>query len=112
MKRLAVALGGFLWGLFLTWASLYTLSHMRWPVDNEPASGCRELDHCPTQWWTYPILFVLVFGPSMVFLTVNAVAWQRWPMRRWATVFASISVFAILFYLGGYLAPGVKNLIK
>lgn len=112
MKRLAAALGGFFWGLFLTWASLYAFSHMRWPVDNEPASACRELDHCPAEWWTYPLLFFLFFGASIACSTINAIAWQRWPVRKWAIVISTISIFSILFHLSGYVAPGIKNLIE
>lgn len=105
MKRIAAAVGGLVWGVMLAWLSLYMASHVEWPTPKAQAIGCRELEHCPHAWWIYPLLFLALLWPSLSLATVNALAWKRWTLKRWATVVAAINVAGVLFYFAGYVVP-------
>ncbi len=105
MKRLAVAVAGVVFGLFVSWLCLYSFSRIDWPVSNRPASGCHEIAHCPIYWWTYPLLIGTLIGPSLLLGLVNAAAWKRWTLRRWSWTFGLLTLLTGLFYLAGYLLP-------
>lgn len=108
MKRFGVALAGFAFGLFLTWLCLYSFSRINWPVSSTPARGCYEIDHCPTHWWTYPTFFGTLLGPSLLFGFVNALAWKRWTLRRWAGGLAALTLLTVAFYLAGHVLPSLR----
>ena len=84
MKRLAAGLAGVVAGLFVTWLCLYAFSHVDWPASGKAATGCHEIDKCPMSWWADVALLADVFGPALLLGALNAVAWRRWPLRRWA----------------------------
>jgi len=84
MKRLAAALAGVAAGLVLTWLCFYAFSHVDWPVSGKAAASCREIGKCPMSRWAGAALLAEVFGPALLLGALNAVAWRRWPLRRWA----------------------------
>jgi hypothetical protein len=47
LKRFAVGIAGFVYGLCITWISLLALSHLDWFRDpHKIARGCNELGKC------------------------------------------------------------------
>lgn len=104
MKRFAAGLGGLLFGLLLSWASLYLLSRAGFQQSNGIPSGCSELEHCPHEWWTYPAMFAFLLGPSVAFSVANAMAAGRWTARRWATINCGLVVATIAMYVVAYAA--------
>ena len=103
MRRLAAALGGAIFGLFLTWVCLYGASRINWPTSTVPAQRCNEIGKCPTQWWTYPALFGTLLGPALFLGLINALAWRRWTVRRWAWTFGAFLALTVVFYFAGNL---------
>ncbi|MBN9408752.1 MAG: hypothetical protein J0H69_06330 [Burkholderiales bacterium] len=103
MKRTVIVILGVAYGLFLTWICLYTLSHIDWPQSNQPATGCHEIDKCPMPWWAIPVLLAIIFGPTVVFGVLNALAWRRWTVQRWAWWFGGFTVLTIAHHSSGYL---------
>ena len=83
MKRLAAGVAGVVAGLFLTWLSLYAFSRVDWAASGKLATGCHEIDKCPMSWWAAGALLADLFGPALLLGALNAVAWRRWPLRRW-----------------------------
>ncbi|MDO3620221.1 hypothetical protein Q3O98_03825 [Ralstonia pseudosolanacearum] len=102
MKRAAVIVAGILFGLFLTWLCLYTLSHIHWPLSTKPVHGCHELGKCPMQWRDVALLLASLFGPTVLFGLMNGVAWRRWTMRRWSWSAGVLVVLTVVFYAAGY----------
>lgn len=104
MKRFAAGLGGLLFGMLLSWASLYLLSRAGLQKSNVIPSGCGELEHCPHEWWAYPALFAFLLAPSIVFAVVNALALRRWTARRWLTVNLGFVGVTVAVYFMAYAA--------
>ena len=102
MKRAAICVGGFAYGLFLTWICLYIFSHIDWPSPDRPAIGCHEIDKCPMSWWTLPLLFTHLLGAPVLFGILNAVEWQRWSNKKWTWGFGGLTVLTVAHRLAGY----------
>lgn len=105
MKRLGATVVGLTFGLLVSWACLYSFSHIHWPVPGRPETGCYMIEDCSSSWWTYPLFFLTLLGPTVAFGLVNAVAWKRWTLRKWAITYAILAVTTALLYLAGYLLP-------
>ena len=105
MKRFGIAFAGLAFGVFFTWLCLYGFSHINWPAPHTRPHGCYEIDHCAKHWWTYPAFFGSIFGPSLAFCLLNAIAWQRWTIRKWGWFFGAFVVLTALFYSAGFWAP-------
>ncbi|NIF42301.1 hypothetical protein F3J14_15680 [Burkholderia sp. Tr-862] len=104
MKRLAATLGGFIWGLLATWASLYTFSRIRWPATASHSSGCNDMEHCASHALFMVGLLALTLWPSVLFAVINAFAYRRWSSRKWATVVVVATLFVVFFHLASYAA--------
>ncbi|AUT63278.1 hypothetical protein C2L65_27450 [Paraburkholderia terrae] len=105
MKRLSVAVLGFVWGLMLTWFLLYAFSHIDWTHTNASASGCSDMEHCSPRVHTVFVLASVLLGPGIVFATLNATAYRRWTMGRWTSAFCIGTVLVVLFYVAPYAVP-------
>lgn len=85
MKRFAVSLAGFGYGLVFTWTCFIVLSGLDWFRDpHQIVHGCHESGKCATPWYNWPILYLVIFGPATLATAINAYAWRRWPVARWA----------------------------
>lgn len=102
MKRASVAFAGFAFGLLLTWLCLYVVSHVDWPLSDEPAVGCREIDKCPVPRWAMLLLLADLLVAPALFGILNAVAWQRWPMNRWIGWFGGLTLLTAAYRVAGY----------
>ncbi|MFL9862798.1 hypothetical protein PQR67_01275 [Paraburkholderia fungorum] len=102
MRRAVVSFAGVIFGAFLTWFCLYMFSHIQWPKSNRVVEGCHELGKCAAQWWAMAGLFAYIFGPSLLLGSLNAIAWKRWRVRRWAAYFATATFGIVGLYLYGY----------
>jgi hypothetical protein len=80
VKRLAAGVAGVLYGLILMWLCLYATSHIE--RSGGVAHGCLDSDDCTVL--DGLAMTLIVFGPAVVFATMNAVAWSRWSIRTWA----------------------------
>ncbi|VBB13833.1 hypothetical protein [Burkholderia stabilis] len=105
MKRLVVAVSGFIWGLLVAWASLYTFSRIHWPATPSHSTGCNDMEHCASHTVFVAGLLALTMWPSVVFAALNAFAYLRWSLRKWALVFGATTLFVVLFYLAPYAVP-------
>ncbi len=100
VKRLAVSLGGLLFGLLVTWAFFYAFSRLHWHGGSgHVATGCSELGKCPIPWWSVPLVIGYLCGPAIAFCLLNAVAWRRWSARKWVGGGAVILVFTAVLYV-------------
>lgn len=100
MKRFAVSLAGFGCGLIFTWACFITLSWLDWFRDpHKIVHGCHELGKCPFPWYNWPILYLAIFGPATMAAAINAYAWQRWPIKRWAYCTGGAIILCATLYL-------------
>ncbi|MDE1994675.1 MAG: hypothetical protein KGI75_19375 [Rhizobiaceae bacterium] len=92
--RLLVAVAGLVFGLVLFWA---------W-VTFTPSLDriCDPSNDCPIYFaWPEPVGFLVMWGPVGAFAVVNAIAWNRWTLRQWAstsllTIVATICVYTIV----------------
>ncbi|UTV57555.1 hypothetical protein [Burkholderia arboris] len=107
MKRLAVAVPGFLWGVLVTWLSLYTFSRIHWPATPARSTGCNDMEHCAPHAMFIAGLLVLTLWPSVVLALINALAYRRWSLRKWGVTFVAATLFVVLFHLGTYAAPAL-----
>jgi hypothetical protein len=102
VKRFVVSLGGIGYGLAITWACLATLSRYDWFRDpHKIAHGCHELGKCAFPWYNWLILYLLIFGPATLAAGVNAYAWQRWPLMRWAYCTGGAMILCVALYFVG-----------
>ena len=99
MKRFAISLCGFFFGLLVAWVFMYTLSRVHWFKPDHIATGCHELGKCPTPWWVLPVLVSFFFGPAIAFGTLNAVAWKRWSARKWTLWSVAILIVTATLYM-------------
>ncbi|MEN7528012.1 hypothetical protein [Cupriavidus sp. DL-D2] len=110
MKRLLISVCGCIAGLMLTWTSLYVLSQFEWPVtwNTKRDPNCWDLDHCDhPSIKNYLVLILFFLGPSMYFGVVNALAFARWPGRRWAWANGIGAVVAIAGYYFTFAGPAL-----
>jgi len=107
MKRLAVAILGLTWGLLVTWASLYTFSHIHWPATPSHSTGCNDMEHCASHTVFIVGLLALTLWPSFVFATLNAFAYRRWSSRTWVVAFLAATLLVVIFHLASYAAPAL-----
>ncbi|VWC65729.1 MULTISPECIES: hypothetical protein [Burkholderia] len=107
MKRLAVAILGFIWGLLVSWASLYTFSHIHWSATPSHSTGCNDMEHCAPHAVFIVGLLALTLWPSFAFATLNAFAYRRWSSRTWMVAFVATTLLVVLFHLVSYAAPAL-----
>jgi hypothetical protein len=101
VKRFAVGIGGFLYGLFITWLCLVELSRLDWFRDpHRITHGCTELGHCPFPWYNWPIVFAFILGPATVSAALNTYAWHRWSLKHWTCYAASMTGLVVALYFG------------
>ena len=97
MKRFAAALAGLVFGLLLTWACLYSLSHAHLPRIGLRLnrSGC-DVEHCGPE-WVLPAIAAFFLLPSMGFAVAGFRSVSRaWSLRKTAVVFGWLSVGTVL----------------
>lgn len=95
MKRGVIGLAGVAFGLFWVWLCLYSLGHIDWAKPNTKHS-CIDAGDCT---WTGIVAAIFyVLAPPMIFGALNWAAWRRWPARRWAAWFLSLSLLTCLSY--------------
>ncbi|ORT81666.1 hypothetical protein B7G54_30795 [Burkholderia puraquae] len=92
-----------MFGLLVAWVFVYALSRVHLVKPDHIATGCHELDKCPTPWWIAPVLISYFFGPAIAFGTLNAVAWKRWRTRTWALWSAAILFVTTALYIVDYV---------
>jgi hypothetical protein len=103
VKRCAVSLGGFVYGFGLTWVCLSVLDHFHWTRHHgRIATGCHEIGECPFPWWAWLFLISYLFGPAIILATINAVAWRRWSVRKWACGCFGATVLVLALYAADY----------
>jgi uncharacterized membrane protein (DUF2068 family) len=102
VKRIAVTMLGFGWGLFLTWFTLYILSRVDWQHGSSSVSSCADMEHCSSRLMTLSSLAAVFFVPAVAFASLNAIAYGRWSVTRWLAFFSAGSFLIFLFYLAGY----------
>ncbi|CAN0624304.1 conserved membrane protein of unknown function [Burkholderia multivorans] len=107
MKRLAIAFFGFAWGLFITWAALYTFSRIHWPVTPSHMMGCSDMEHCAPHATYVTGLIATLLWPSIVFTALNAIAYRRWSSRKWGIAFVVVTLFVALLHLATYAIPAL-----
>ena len=95
MKRGAVGIAGFAFGLFWVWFCLYSLGHMEWAKPRMQHS-CIDAGDCTWPGIFAAISYVLV--PPIIFGVLNWAAWRRWPARKWAGWFLGLSLLTGLSY--------------
>ena len=102
MKRSVISFAGFVFGLFLTWLSLYVGSHVDWRRVPQPG-GCMDRGDCPG---LSSLLFIgyILLAP-ILFSVLNGVAWKRWNVREWGGWFVALSLFTMMLHLAGYAMP-------
>jgi hypothetical protein len=96
--RFAVGIGGVIYGFILAFACIYAVSLVPPHASTGVASGCHELGECPMSFWGGTVILLVVFGPAVVFATMNAVAWSRWPLRKWAVRSGLITLLIVALY--------------
>lgn len=101
MKRSAAGIAGVVYGLLLTWLSLYAFSHMEWHRSRSAGPGCLDIGNCEV-WAGVLIVGDLLLFP-VLFGVLNSVAWRRWTVRRWGCWGAGLSVLTAMFHLTGYV---------
>ena len=105
MKRGAIAFGSFIIGILFTWTCLYVFSDIDFPQQTDSSSGCEQLGTCDDMSWQHlSVLAVLLLGPAVLFAGLNAIAWQRWPVRRWRWSCVTLALATCGFYASGYVS--------
>lgn len=105
MKRFSLAGLGFVWGLLVTWASVYMFSHLHWPEPQSHVSGCNDMEHCGSHVAMVSGLLTFLLCPAVAFAALNAYAFRRWSRRKWGTAFGIGTLLVILFYFASYAVP-------
>lgn len=99
MRRCVAGLGGFIYGIGLTWICVVALSHFDWFRDPQKvATGCHELGKCATPWWDALFLCGYLFGPATLFTVLNIRAWRRWSLNCWAYSAAALTLAVVALY--------------
>jgi len=106
MRPIFAAVVAILLSLFIMWLCLYTWSHVSLRVLDRSAVECVELSHCPDQWWTYPLMFALLLGPTFIFGGAGYLAaTKQWSVWRVVIVFAALTAITVFFHSIGYVMP-------
>ncbi|MBN3787573.1 hypothetical protein [Burkholderia sp. Ac-20353] len=105
MKRLSFAVLGFVWGLLITWATVYILNQIRWPEVKSHATGCNDAEHCASHAKFLLGMLATLLWPAIAFAALNVVVFKRWSGRRWGFAFFVLTLFSVLFYLAPYVTP-------
>ena len=105
MKRMALAVLGFVWGLCVTWAAIYVLNHIHWPEAKSDTTGCSDMEHCTSRVRFLAGMFVMLLWPAVACAVLNAVAYKRWSGHRWGSALFVVTLLAALFYSKPYVAP-------
>ncbi len=105
MKRMALAVLGFVWGLLITWATIYVLNHIHWTEMKSHATGCDDMEHCTSHTKFVWGMLATLLWPAVVCAVLNAIAYKRWPGRYWRWAFFVVTLLAILFYGKPYVVP-------
>lgn len=101
MRRIALVVLGFVWGLLVTGASFFVFNRIDWPKPSSPAVGCGE--SCASHMGLVATMLFILLWPSVVFAALNAIAYRRWSLRKWRIAFAVATLLAILFHLATYM---------
>jgi hypothetical protein len=96
--RFAVGIGGVIYGFILAFACIYAVSLAPPHVSTGVASGCHEIGECPMSFRGGIVILLVVFGPAVVFATMNAIAWSRWPLRKWAVRSGLTTLLIVALY--------------
>ncbi|AOE90196.1 hypothetical protein ACPPTR_13435 [Ralstonia pseudosolanacearum] len=107
MKRIALAVLGFVWGLLVTWVSVYVFNHIHWPEVQSHATGCNDMEHCKSHTILIWGMLATLLWPAVTFAILNAVAFRRWSGRKWGIAFVVLTVLVVLFYLAPYVASAL-----
>jgi len=103
MKRAVIGLTGLLYGALLAWTCLYVISRLGWSLSNKASGRCYEIDKCAVPWWVLPSLIFYIVGPAVLFTVLNAVAWKRWSLTKWGSVFSIATVGIVGLYFLPYV---------
>lgn len=99
-----MGIGGGAYGLSLTWLCMLALERFHWFRDpNQAATGCHELGKCPFPWWEWIFFLVYLFGPAIIYATINVYAWKKWSIKYWACCTASTTLIIGTLYLADSL---------
>jgi hypothetical protein len=99
VKRCAASLGGFVYGVGLTWVCLWMLSQHNWTQhQGRTVTGCHEIGKCSLPWWDWLFVISYLFGPAIILATVNAVAWRRWSVTKWACFCFGVTALVLGLY--------------
>lgn len=109
MKRFSLSILGLMWGLFITWASIYTSNHIHWPETPARTTGCNDMEHCASHTTFVWGLLAMLLWPAIAFAVLNAVAYNRWSARNWGISFGGLTLLVALFYLAPYFVPALKH---
>jgi hypothetical protein len=105
MKRIALVVLGFVWGLLVTWATVYVLNRIHWPEVKSHATSCNDMEHCTSHGKFLWGMLAMLLWPAVAFAALNAMAFSRWSRRRWGVAFFALTFCAVLFYGKPYVAP-------
>lgn len=96
MKRGAIGLAGFSFGVFWTWFCLYVLGHVTWTGSVKARHSCIDAGDCSWAGIVMALSYVLI--PPIIFGVVSGAAWQRWTVREWARRFIGLGFLTAAFY--------------
>jgi len=108
MRRLLTSISFFVWGLFITWASLRLIARIDWSKVASPRpDGCWEIDHCNVPWYIGAWFIVALLLPTALHTVIG---WRLAKVEaNGASHLASVlalSVGTFIFYAGGRIASG------
>ena len=95
---------GFVWGVGVTWASVYAVARIHWPTKAVSGSACNDMEHCASHAAFVTGLFASLLWPAAAFAVLNGVAYKRWSGRKWGAVFCVVTILVELFYLAPHVA--------
>ncbi len=91
VKRLAVSLGGLLFGLLVTWAfSTHSAVSLAWRI-RARRDRLQRIGKVSYSVVSVPLVIGYLCGPAIAFCLLNAVAWRRWSARKWVGEERSLS---------------------
>jgi hypothetical protein len=96
VKRIAACMAGLLYGLLLTWLCLHLMSYIESIRPRAASHGCIDSEDCTVL--DGVAMTLIVFGPAVVFGVLNAAAWRRLPVRKWAAWFGVATLVIVAIY--------------
>ncbi|MGU7779241.1 hypothetical protein [Burkholderia sp. PU8-34] len=96
-----------LFGLLVTWASLYTFGRINWPVTPSHATDFNDMEHCASHAVVVSGMLATALLPSIVFAILNAIAYRRWSARKRGIVFGGTTLFVVMFHRATYAIPAL-----